>query len=316
MVAWGNDWELSTTDKASTNFVGSPFKVEQENYFHNQSFDIATGIISNPLDKDISEVSITAIAYDKTGKIVGAGGNVGQNYLVAGGKVAVSMNINTEGEVASVKLFPALWGGTEIRDNPVKDLPLVKQAGFSQTDYGQVNYAFLIDNTNTSQIFRYLPFTAAFYDENGKVLGVSSGQISLIFADEIQGQTGMASLPNKTKAAKVEIQIVPPRDLYSSDEIAKTGLKSNPLSTEQVSFLPSQYDAKVTGFVKNSWEQEIRAEVVAIAYDAGGAIIGGGNAYIESIPAGGKVAVEVHMMMTVKIAKVELYPSVSDIPTH
>jgi hypothetical protein len=296
-------------------FSGSPFVVEKEKYYPDEYSPLATGVIHSPLEGDISNVSVSALAYDAAGKIVGAGYYMFQNYLAFGGSIPVAVNLKVFGEVDRVRLYPSISVGSGFYDATMPDLPHLKVAGFSQDQYGQVNYAFIVENPSATQPYQYLSYQVGLYDEAGNVLQAVSSQINLIFPGELQAGASTAGIPKGTKVARIEVQVIPPSDVYDSMGLANAGLTSNPLTADQVTFLPGQYDAKVTGFVKNAYSKEVRANVVVVAYDEAGSIVGGGMTSINSIPAGGKAAVDVPLYLAVTPARVELYPSIQGFMT-
>jgi hypothetical protein len=63
-----------------------------------------TGFILNPYTKDITDLWVSAIAYDSDGEIIG-GGFTFLDFAAANGKSAVEINISTSTTPASVELY-------------------------------------------------------------------------------------------------------------------------------------------------------------------------------------------------------------------
>jgi hypothetical protein len=290
---------------------GSPFTFDKISYFDDPDWPVATGILRNPQNADFNDVSVSAIAYDAAGNIVGAGNGDQSNYLPAGGDVPVAVRMKVNGAIDKIVMYSMFTNDSNAVAQPEKNLPGVTATGATQDDNGNVNFVFLVDNPNTGKLLQYLTYRAAIFDDSGRVLAITTGQINSIFPGERQAQTGSTHLPAKTKASIVQIQVVPPHDDYDNLGIVAAGLTTNPLKADQVAFFPGDYEARVTGIVINSSDKEVQARVVAVAYDANGNLIAGAETYLNSVPGNAKVAVEIHFYPKVTAAKVEIYPSIS-----
>lgn len=71
-----------------------------------------TGFIINPYTQDITNLRVSAIAYDETGKIIG-GGFTFLDFAAANGKSAVEVSVTTSGIPASVELYAVPTSLTE-----------------------------------------------------------------------------------------------------------------------------------------------------------------------------------------------------------
>ncbi len=279
--------EVKVTDVGQAipiDWFGSPFTFDKIAYFDDPDWPVATGILKNPQNADFSDVSVSAIAYDAAGNIVGAGSGDQPNYLSAGGDVPVSVRMKVNGAIDKIVMYSMFSNDSNAVAQPERNLPGVGATGLRQDENGNVNFVFLLDNPSTGKLLQYLNYRAAFFDENGRVLTITTGQINSIFPGERQAQTGSARLPAKTKATTMQIQVIPPRDEYDSMGLVATGLTANPLKADQVAFFPSDYDARVTGIVINSSDKEVQARVVAVAYDANGNLIAGAETYLTFRP--------------------------------
>jgi hypothetical protein len=224
------------------------------------------------------------------------------------------MRVN--GTVAKIEMYAVLTSGLGVVENPVKDLPQVTAYKVFQDEYNQTSYTALIENPASGKLMQYLSYRVAFLDDSNNVLGISSGQITLIFPGEkqaINGSWSMSYLPKETKITKVLVQVVPPSNDYDVMGIGSSGLTQNPLTSSQVSFVPGDYNVKVTGILQNSWSKSVSVKVEVVFYDESGNIIGGAEGYPPTIPANGKVAFEVQLYQKIQPAKIAVYPMISGV---
>jgi hypothetical protein len=292
---------------------GSPFFSEKEAFINSEYSPNATGVINNTIDGDISYLYVSAFAYDANGNIVGAGLNSYIPYLPSHGKIPVAVQMHIAGEVRKIVFFPMLTASSEVLDPDKRPLPQVLSSGGNINQYGSGSYAFVIENPADAPVYQNLSYLAAYYDSGGTILGTSAGQIPVIFPGEKLGVSNYLSLPEDADLSSVEVQVFPAPYEYDSLSISESNLTANPLTAEQVAFLPGNWEAKVTGIVVNTFSKDVQAMVTVVAYDENGAIIGGNFNYISLIPAGGQTAVEVSLYLESDPAKVELYPSMSSI---
>jgi len=173
--------------------------------------------------------------------------------------------------------------------------------------YGQsrmrVGWGFVVTNPNSLAAQRSQYQVAAF-DANGTVLTTDQGYIEVIAPGQRVGIAGDLFLKQGEQIARMDVQV-------------KTGdLKNLPqqgaLSAEGATYKPDQFLPRVTGLVKSTYAQDLKnVEVFAIAYDADSAIIGGGLAFVQFVPASGQTAVEASLTASATPAKVELFPIVT-----
>jgi hypothetical protein len=298
---------------------GSPFKTDKVSYFHTEYRDFASGLIQNLVeDGSLTHVAVTAIAFDANGKIIGAGSNNYVPFIPAGGQIGVviDMHMTTDDIPAQFELYPTLSYGWEViktaEQGPTAE---VIATGFSQEEYGSVNFAFIARNPSADKPVQYAQYQATAFDELGLVVAVSTGSVSLIFPGESLGLAGLMSAPEKKTVARVEVVFAPPPgDQYDSWNLEKLGLKENPLTAEAPKYFDDRYNPKVTGIVKNAYTKEVNANVTVVAYNAAGEIIGGGYTFV-TIPAEGQAAIEVYVRVSEKPDRIEVYPSLSNPPS-
>ncbi len=64
-------------------------------------------MVSSAAKKDLKEIRVSAIAYDKAGNIIGAGSTY-LDFVPAGGQAAVEVSVTTSAEPDRVELYPTL----------------------------------------------------------------------------------------------------------------------------------------------------------------------------------------------------------------
>jgi len=296
---------------------GSPFTTEKVAYF-STPFSRITGVIQNNLNADISYLGVTAIAYDESGNIIGAGydeigsitgrGGWGLGRLPANGYIPAIIGIHIVGEPAKVELYPFLIN-TDAIEEPSQTIEALRitTVGASQSCWGMV-----VENTDTKTRYNS-GYTLIAYDENGVVLDITEIVVSMIFPGERLGVSGFFDLPQQTKLGKVEAHT----DSGSVDEsdiwgFQKAGITGNPLIAEGASYPSENYGGLITGIIKNSYGKDLQyIWVTAIAYDASGAIIGGWSTNVSSVPANGQIAISIWSNLQSSPAVIELYPTLS-----
>jgi hypothetical protein len=289
---------------------GSPFTTEKVTYFSGQAYSRVTGIIRNTLNTDISNLTVTAIAYDERGNIIGAGKSW-LDSLPANGYNAAVVDLQIVGEPAKVELYPFLTSSVIEEPSQTIEALRVASVGASMDQYNQGFWGMIVENTGTKAPSNSR-YTMIAYDENGIVLVTTTGFIGLIFPGERLGVSGYLNLPEGTRLGKVEARIYSGVIDYNSWGILKAGITTNPLTAEQATYLPGEYGGRVTGIVKNSYDKDLQnIQVTAIAYDASGAIIGGWSTYVSSVPANGQVAIDIPVNCPATPVEIEVYPTLT-----
>jgi hypothetical protein len=69
------------------------------------------------------------------------------------------------------------------------------------------------------------------------------------------------------------------------------------------------------GTVASSYAKDLQTlRAAAIFYDSGGNVVGGAYSYLDFVPAGGSIGMEIHSMMTVpNVAKTDVYVGLSSL---
>lgn len=301
--------QIMPGDSTPASFSGSIFTTDQVEFLPDRNFPKASGVLINGLSKDINDIRLSAIAYDKSDNIIG-GGFTYIDFLPGGGKTGVDVSLKTSGAPERLELYPTLsnLSALENANAPTSPIQLAAQ-GYAQDDT-HLGVAFLVTNSDKQNAFGGTQYQVAAYDDQGKVLSTDSGYIDTIFPGETTAGFSDLYLPDGTKVNKVVIQLNP-------GDPTPAPLETFPFSTDKASFSPDKYFPKATGIVNNETSTKITSvKVIAVAYDEAGSIIGGGYTYMDFVPANEQGAVEMSVVVSGTLAKIELYPqltSLSDI---
>jgi hypothetical protein len=169
-----------------------------------------------------------------------------------------------------------------------------------------ITIAFLIENGNNKSAIENTQYQLTLYDPTGKVLSTKSGEIHLVFPGERVGISDTTTIPENAVLDKLDIQL-------SQGSTIAPPIEKNPLTSSITNFYPHPYAPKVTGIINNSLDKIVEsAQVMAIAYDKDGNIIGGGNNALEFVPAEGHTGIEILMNVKKEPQKVEIYPILLD----
>jgi len=86
----GNTGTLDVTGK---------FTADKVTYLANGYVPAVSGIISNPFNKDLENLRLSAVAYDESNKIIGSGYTF-LNFILAGGKSGVTVSMTSSSDRA------------------------------------------------------------------------------------------------------------------------------------------------------------------------------------------------------------------------
>lgn len=105
--------EVAKIDVQVLNGKAEPFKesngfaTDKAKFVPDKYFSKVTGIVTSTYKKDIKQVRVSAVLYDKDDKIIG-GGFTFVDFVPAGGKSAIDMSATAAGDVAKVELYPTI----------------------------------------------------------------------------------------------------------------------------------------------------------------------------------------------------------------
>lgn len=174
--------------------------------------------------------------------------------------------------------------------------------GFGQRQQ-EVGFAFIIENPNPKLAVEQAVYLVTAYDGAGQILKVGSDLIPALSPGQRSGVASRLRLPPDTRTARLDVQILPGTSL-SSEPLA-------PFVSDRVAVRGGREAARVVGMIRNPLRHDVsHVSIAAVAYDAAGAIIGGGQAVIASIRAGELKSVEVPITTSGSISEVELYAGV------
>lgn len=280
--------------------------VGRTRYIEGRYSRYATAVLSNPFERDITNLVVSAVAYDDAGQIIG-GGFTYLNFLPAGGITGARVPIEGLSPVARVDVYATLSGlstlnAAQARPADAQALTIV-DAGFGQ-DGQSAGYGLLARNPNANYAVERSMYRLTAYAADGTVVNAEEGYIELLLPGQTLGVGGDMYLVDNAAIERIEAQIYPGQ--YVKSEALPF------FEAENVVYLAGDYTSRVTGQIINPYAKDItQMRVSAIAYDGGGKIIGGGFTFLDFAPANGKAAVEVRVTTTGAPARVELHAAVS-----
>lgn len=298
--------------------TGTPFSSEKVAYYPSEYSSTVTGWVkNNDPDESVGSATVIAVGFDSSGQVVGVGMSSYIGFIPANGSRPVSMYMDTSELPDHVELFTMMepgWGIFEAGQEG--DYLELEAAGVTQDEYNQVGYAFTATNPN-EQGLESVQFSAAIVDKDGFILNTTTGYFSYVFPGEMIAYAGWSSVPEDTLVDHVEIFFSPIMDdAYSWWNLDEYGITSNPFTISDISFFPDEWSPKATGFVNNSYSEPLSASVIAVVYDAGGAIIGGGQGYVTDVPGGSSAAVEIYLTYYGDAETIEFYPILQGPPGY
>jgi hypothetical protein len=286
------------------------FAIDSISYHRGEYTSRATGVVKNPHDREVTDLYVSAVAYDAGGEVIG-GGFTYLNFVLANGATGVKVNITSapDAEVASIELYAMLSALSSL--TPEDSLPsgaanlMLVEHGFGQQGQ-EVGFGMLVENPNPSFAVDGAQYHLTAYAEDGSVLDAEQSFLDTLLPSQTLGLGGNLYLDEGMEVARLDVQIKGGR-FTKSDAVPF-------FTTEKAAYQPDQYRPQVTGHVVSPYGSEItNLRVAAIAYDASSEIIGGGYTFLDFVPANGKAAVEVPITTAGEPATVALYAAVSDL---
>ena len=187
---------------------------------------------------------------------------------------------------------------------PAPQSPILSGKGLGQ-ERQSVAYAFEIENPNPGLAVESSQYQVAVYDKAGTILESDSGYIELLLPGQKFGVAGTTYLDSADQIADhIEVQVKPGE--YVASE-AQSGF-----GTDMVTYEMGTYSSKVTGIIQSPYKQDASdVKAYALAYDAEGALIGGGYTFVNFVPAEGQAPVEISVVTSGEPAKIAVFASVS-----
>jgi hypothetical protein len=280
----------------------NPLTVGQSEFFPGTYDSSVSVVIENSLNSPIQNAQVVALAYDASGAYMSSG--VGRiDFVPAQGEAAATIRLETREEPARIDVYPSLPDLSAL----AKVATTVEFEAFQligswfRQEYSTLFFAFVFENPNPSLAFEGNIYQVMAYDAAGTVLGTYSHVLPVVFPGQRLGVAGFMPLLTEAQVDKVDIQVSPGAGKASE-------LVGGPFSTEQVTFSHDPLQSKVTGIVKSALDNDVETIwLTAIAYDEKGAIVGGGEAQLDSVPANGRAPASVDVETTGEPTSVELY---------
>jgi hypothetical protein len=178
----------------------------------------------------------------------------------------------------------------------------VVASGHGQID-NWLGVAFLVANPNADLAIERIPYQVAVYDSSGAVVGTESGTVEVVMPSQTLGVATRLSLREGVQASRIEVQL--------SQGKAATAEPIPDFGVSDVSYRLEGMGSKATGVLSSPLNTDLDSlQVAAIAYNQAGEIVGGGKTFAGFILAHGRAGVEVPVVSTSDVARVELYPSI------
>lgn len=285
------------------------FTVENPTYFAGSFSSSVTGVIGNPYERDLSNVRVSAVAYNAADEIVG-GGFTFLNFVLANSTTGVDVSVTTAGEVARVELYPTISGltflGTESELPEDATIVNIINHGYGQEDRS-AGFGLVLENSNNAYSIENSEYHVTLFAEDGTVIGVEEGFINLLLPSQVLGVGGDIFLDEGQIASHIEVQ-------YQVGDYVAVTEELLPFTSENAVFSQGSFSSQVTGFIVNPYSQNITTlRVSAIAYNESGEIIGGGFTFLDFAIANGQSPVEVSVTTSGVPATVEIYATLSSL---
>lgn len=278
--------------------------------FQRARFATATGAAQLRFDRPVEDIDVYAVAFNQEGEIIG-GGNTHLPFLLPGEATGVEVSVPSVGQPARVELYPLITGASLHADqlarlDPPEETVAVVDDGFGHVaTSGEVGWAFVVENADATLAFEPVSYQVTAWGEGETVLATNVASVALLLPGERLGVAGSVFVPPGHEPERVDVQV-----LARSSREASTA--AGFLTVDETSLAPDPYTPRATGVVSNDLDADLEAiSVFAVGYDAGGAIIGGGVAFIDLVPARGETPVEVALAVDGEPARVELYATSS-----
>jgi hypothetical protein len=178
----------------------------------------------------------------------------------------------------------------------------VVASGHGQIDHW-LGVGFLVANPNADLAIERAQYQVAVYDSSGAVVGTESGTIELVMPSQTLGVATRVSLREGIEADRTEVQLSQGKAAMA-EPIPDFGISN-------VSYRREGMGSQASGILSSPLDIDLDSlQVAAIAYNQAGEIVGGGKTFGDFIRARGQTSVEVPLVCTSDVAKVELYPSI------
>lgn len=183
--------------------------------------------------------------------------------------------------------------------------PSIVRLGFGQ-DGPRVVVAAIIANTDPNLGFELLPVQVSLFNAAGAPIASNSGYVDMLFPAGKTAYVAAIYPPGGERAARATINLGRGRASATSLPML--------LDVTDAVFRPDRFSAKATGLLTSGYPKGLTQILVsAVAFDSSGAIVGGGQQYINQVPGGGQLAVDPSVTVSVQPAWIEMYAAITSI---
>jgi len=284
--------------------------IDDVTWYERSLFSIATGVASVDYDRQVEDIEVYAVGFDRDGAIIG-GGYAYVPFILPGEPVGVEVSIPSVGKPARIELYPVMTAATVHADEVARasseqaSISVDKQGWGIVASSGEVGWGFLLHNPSESLAVEPVLYQVTAWAADGSVLATNASYVSVLLPGERLGVGGSVFTPDGAVPDRVDVQVL---GRAYSEVNASAGM----LQVSDVQLVPDTFTPRATGIVANGLDVDLSAvEVFAVGYDAADAIIGGGFAFVEALPAHGEAPVEVALAVGGEPARVELYATLS-----
>lgn len=284
--------------------------IEDVTWFERSLFPIATGVASVDFDRPIEDIEVYAVGFDRNDAIIG-GGNAYLPFILPGQPVGVEVSIPSVGQPARIELYPVMTSATVHADEVARlsddesSVTVDEQGWGIAADSGEIGWGFLLHNPSDMLAVEPVLYQVTAWAADGSVLATNASYVSVLLPGERLGVGGSVFAPEGSVPDRVDVQVL--GRSYSQLDVA-----GDVLDVGDVQLLPDSFTPRASGVVINGLDVDLSSvQVFAVGYDADGAIIGGGLAFIDVLPASGEAPVEVALAVGGQPARVELFATLS-----
>lgn len=158
-----------------------------------------------------------------------------------------------------------------------------------------VRWAAVVENPNPGAALVDLRFDAE-VRAGDTIVETDTAYLDCLAPGAHTGLTGIAFLSEGVQAEAVRVRV---RE-WEFRPLSEPGF-------EDVRFVPGRFSDRVAGLLRNTYPRELTdLSVIAVCY-AGEAIIGGGTDYLQRVPAGGAVVLDIGVDVAEPPSRIELY---------
>ena len=174
---------------------------------------------------------------------------------------------------------------TEANGDPVEESPkdlIVSESGFSVDSYGQIYYAAIIENPNTSWAAENISVNITIKDADGNIIGSESDYLSTLFASGKLAVCGYTF--DAEDAASIEVSPTVSGNCWTMIPDVTQGDIDRTLYVDSLNIVPGDFDTTITGAAHSDTDSEFSlARANIVLRNNNGDIVGGTFTYIDTM---------------------------------